>query len=191
VKKKNKITFTQYNSYIHIYHVEGLNNMLSSQKDYIVNEFNILSKIGGGFPKFQYNFRTQNKVINKNLTSLFKKIINTYYLIDISLKYIHPMIYYQDKEKFKSIFHNHYNDLTLAATTYIDPLNKGEGGELQFYAHENEIISISPEIDCIYFFPGWMLHRPLPQNTNKKRICINWGVDCNNRPIHKLTGDRW
>ena len=101
------------------------------------------------------------------------------------------MIYYQDKETFQSVFHNHYDDLTLTATTYIDPLDSDEGGEIQFYSHQHNIISISPEIDCIYFFPGWLLHRPLPQNTNKKRICINWGVDCNNRPIHKLTGDRW
>ena len=53
------------------------------------------------------------------------------------------------------------------------------------------MITLSPEPDYIYFFPSWVLHRPLPQNTDKDRICINWGIESSKRPIHKITGDRW
>jgi hypothetical protein len=66
-----------------------------------------------------------------------------------------------------------------------------EGGGIEFFFHQNHLITILPEPNHIYFFPSWVLHRPLPQNTDKDRICINWGVESSKRPIHKLTGDRW
>ena len=50
---------------------------------------------------------------------------------------------------------------------------------------------IFPEKDVIYTFPSWLNHKPLPQTTDTPRYSINWGYNCNLRPIHKLTGDRW
>jgi hypothetical protein len=85
----------------------------------------------------------------------------------------------------------HYTTSTIASTTYINPLEKDEGGGIEFFFHQNHLITILPEPNHIYFFPSWVLHRPLPQNTDKDRICINWGVESSKRPIHKLTGDRW
>ena len=50
---------------------------------------------------------------------------------------------------------------------------------------------IKPKKDVIYAFPSWLVHAPLPQTIETPRISLNWGYDSSNRPIHKLSGDRW
>ena len=74
---------------------------------------------------------------------------------------------------------------------YLNPPLPNEGGGLEFYFHDDGREIIYPNKDEIYFFPSWVLHKPLPQTSNKVRYCLNWGYDCSNRPIHKLTNTRW
>jgi hypothetical protein len=90
-----------------------------------------------------------------------------------------------------SVFHNHYEFGSITATLYLDPPKEEEGGGLELFFHEHEKVIVNPRKDYIYFVPSWVLHRPLPQTTNKIRHCLNWGYECSKRPIHKLTRDRW
>lgn len=182
------IRFSRLDKYIHTYYIEGLNDILSKQSEFLINEVRGFDE---GWDKKSLNFHTENKVINQDLVSLLYKIVENNYLIDIPWRHSDPGIYWQNKETYQSLYHNHYTTSTIASTTYINPLEKDEGGGIEFFFHQNHLITILPEPNHIYFFPSWVLHRPLPQNTDKDRICINWGVESSKRPIHKLTGDRW
>ena len=74
---------------------------------------------------------------------------------------------------------------------YIDPPLENEGGEIQFYLEGNNQPKILPQKNCVYFFPSWLMHRPLPQTSPQNRMCLNWSYTSSNRPLHKLTGDIW
>tara|TARA_R110000803_G_scaffold181432_1_gene243821 strand:- start:41 stop:547 length:507 start_codon:yes stop_codon:yes gene_type:complete len=168
--------------------VNGLNDILSKQFEFLINEVNSFEE---GWNKESLNFYTENEIINQDLVSLLYKIVENNYLIDTPWTHSNPMIYWQNKETYQSLYHNHYKTSTITCTTYINPLEKNEGGGIEFLFHQKQIITITPEPNYIYFFPSWALHRPLPQNIDKNRICINWGIESSKRPIHKLTGDRW
>lgn len=190
--QSNQIKFIQLNRYIHIYRVGGLNNWLQSEKDLITEESKGPTKEG------LCNFNTTSELINEGFHSLMMDLTLKYYVVgenqwDMGNHTFdpRPMIYYQTKENFTSLFHNHYDHTTITATTYIDPLDKEHGGGLELFFHDKYRPIIYPEPDCIYVFPSWVLHRPLPHSIDVPRLCINWGFNCSVRPIHKLTGDRW
>ena len=181
------VKFHPFHHYIHIYRVEGLNNWLQSEKNLLIEESKKDKDEGVA------NYFTNSELINNDLNSL---------IIDIALQYYHvgnkfdwmdtlPMIYHQTREEGVSVFHHHYLMSTITATTYIDPIDKEHGGGLELFLHDTHQHIIHPEPDCIYFFPSWVFHRVLPQSIDIPRLCINWGLNCSVRPIHKLTADRW
>ena len=185
------IKFRRSHPYIHMYHVKGLNNWLRSEKELLIEE-NKKPKPKEGVE----NYYTSSKLINEELHSLLVNITLRYYFVgndyDRSFNYgPTPMVYCQTREEWASIFHNHYKSDTITATTYIDPIDQEHGGGLELFIHEKSRPIIYPEPNHVYFFPAWILHRPLPQSIDTPRLCINWGFNCSVRPIHKLTGDRW
>ena len=185
---KNSIKFHRFNSYIHIYRLEGLNNWLRSEKELLIEE----SKKEKG--EDIVNYFTTSELINNSLNPLITNVALQYYHVGSKYDWVvdtPPMVYYQTKEEGVDRFHHHYFTSTITATTYIDPMDKEHGGGLEFFFHDMFRPVIHPEPDCIYFFPAWVLHRPLPHSIDIPRLCINWGLNCSVRPIHKLTGDRW
>jgi len=185
---KDIIKFSRFHRYIHIYHLEGLNNWLQSEKNLLIKESKN-DKISGEV----VNYRTTSELINHGFNSLLTDIALQYYHVGSNVDWseVAPMVYYQTKEEGVNKFHHHYFSSTITATTYIDPMDKEHGGGLELFLHDTFRPIIYPEPDCIYFFPSWVLHKPLPHFIDTPRLCINWGLDCLLRPIHKLTGDKW
>lgn len=182
------IKFERIGQYIHAYVVEGLHDFLTSHKPYFHNMHLNESKL---LKNGVVNIPIQNNKIQDPLYDLLSGIVDQYYLVDNSWEKGGVSLYSQSKEHNIKIFHNHYKDNTLACTLYLDPPNVGEGGGLEFFFHERDRYILHPLKDRVYFFPSWALHRPLPQTTEKVRYCLNWGYNCIQRPIHKLTGDKW
>ena len=135
-----------------------------------------------------------NRDFYDDLRPVFYGILDHYYVLSETWEDKVVGIYVQDPKHSRPIRHNHSKDGVLTATFYIDPIeNEEEGGGLEFYlgSGEHDSFTIYPKKDVIYIFPAWALHSPLPQTREQPRICLNWGYDCAQRPIHKLTGDRW
>ncbi len=186
----NNVSFKQINNFIHAYHIPHLHDYLLSFKKKFVEEFYRSRETMD-----PQRVEDENNLIylEKDIYNIFENITRRYYMVDSNWqvdKIIGIYIQTQNSGSTKQIYHNHAPS-AIVATTYIDPPLENEGGELQLYLHERQQVKLSPKKDCLYFFPGWMMHRPLSQNTSKERICINWSYDSAKRPIHKLTGDRW
>ena len=184
------IRFWKYNYHLHLYHVKGLHDKLKEEfpTEYHIEQFK-KEKKGVHAKRIANYFLEEEK--SKFLEDIFVYIANKYYLVDEQWGKISIMAYYQTNEEGISKFHNHARYSTLTATTYIDPPNEDEGGQLEFFNPPDNNLTISPKKDVIYFFPSWLLHRPLPQTNKEPRICLNWGYESTLRPIHKITGDRW
>ena len=182
----NNISFKKIDSFIHAYHIPFLHDYLLSFKEEWIRIFE--KKI---IEKKKKNQLGNILINNEKIDNIFTQILYNYYLIDKTWVIDNPFgIYIQDKDSSVSAYHNHTPN-TIASTMYINPPLENEGGEIQFYLHEIYQPKILPQRDYIYFFPAWLMHRPLPQTTNQKRICINWSYNSSKRPTHKLTGDRW
>ena len=182
------IEFTRFNVYLHAYKVDGLHNFLSNHRKEFINiyeEFNKKEFTG------IFNEQIYNPQIITPLTNLLYRIVNEFYYVDKNWRDMTPMLYAQTNKDNTSIFHNHYEESSITSTLYLDPTNPDEGGELEFYLREENNPKVFPVKDYIYFFPSWVLHKPLPQTRSTPRFCINWGYECLKRPIHKLTADKW
>lgn len=186
----NNIEFWAFNPYIHFYRYNGLHDILKSifPIDYYTQEHNDSKERRR--KELVANFELSPNEFPP-LVDILNNIINEYYWIGKPISMSKVAVYYQTNLDNKSILHSHIHDSSITATTYIDPPEEGEGGELQLYTPTEGKINIQPSKDVIYFFPSWLLHRPLPQTRKEPRICLNLGFNTNIRPMHKLTADRW
>ena len=176
--------------FIHQYHVPNLHNILLKYK------VEIFKNISGKEEEHLYkpgkaNIEVKSKVVRNIVISVNSYIADHfYYLKDSYYRDAKIGAYIQDNKSNISVFHTHWQG-TLVSTLYLDPPNEGEGGEFEIVLPPNDSFKIQPKKDYIYFIPGWLLHRPLPQTTTIPRVCINWVENSMMRPIHKLTGQRW
>lgn len=188
----NNIKFWRINEFIHEYTVPGLHSFLSEHENEIEKEVN---EFANGEFTGAHNFPTNNNNLNNFITSICKFILSKYYLVGEQYSDLSVAIYTQSKDHNQELYHTHRSkslgSASLTSTTYLNPPPKEEGGGISFYLHDNDRPIIQPEIDKIYFFPGWVLHTPLPQSSLINRYCFNWVYQCNMRPIHKLTADIW
>ena len=184
----NSIDFKQLNPYIHVYYIPQLHDYLKTFKE----EFKkIFQNSPAGKRTNEDPLEDIPMISNEGIYNVFNSILNKFYLIDSDWTTNQSIgIYYQDNNSNINLYHNHFPS-SITATTYIDPPLKNEGGEIQFFIHEINQPIVLPQKDHVYFFPSWLMHRPLPQITPKERICMNWIYTSSKRPIHKLTGDRW
>ena len=183
----SRVNFKRIEKYIHLYYVEGLHDWLTPYKSRLNDLFwEWKNKKEDG----NANYFIEDSFLQSNLQDLFFKITQKYYHIENNDKKLQKIgIYYQDNKEYFAKYHNHYDISDINCVTYLDP--PLEGGELQLYLHENNQIKIPIRKNLIYFFPGWMMHKPLPQESTTSRLCFNWGCRSNIPIIHKLTGDRW
>lgn len=181
--------FQQIQTYLHAYYVPNLHNELSKYKEKLLKEFEEWYEGKRAFK--ENNYMTRNREFQLKFEKYFYDIIDKYYIVDDTWQIQSFGIYVQDDKEFVDDLHIHQQQATITATTYIDPCEPEEGGQLELWNIMTSPITISPQKDYIYFFPSWLPHRPLQQTRKSPRICLNWGYDCLNRPIHRLTGDRW
>ena len=187
-EREVSIEFYKKAPFIHWYKVEGFHDNLSQFKEEITTGFHEEKKERWG--KGLWNVSLSKGGAFEYSTNIFYYIINNYYFVTKPFFNSNIQVYIQDNKEGRSIPHSHETTSTITATTYLDPPEEGEGGELELSYNEQKM-RIQPKKDIIYFFPSWLTHRPLPQTREKPRVCLNWGYDCEIRPIHKLTGDRW
>lgn len=186
----NKAKFWRGNEYLHCFIIEGLHEWLKPFKQEIIKDYNewVIKGNNEGIA----NFSISNQNLNVELSNLFFDLLNKWYTVDPPFKPLTAIgAYYQDNKSGISNFHNHYKVSDINFTTYIDPPNPNEGGELQVYFHEENQDKINIEKDTIYCFPGWLMHRPLPQTSLTPRICFNWGYRSYSPIFNKASGDRW
>tara|TARA_R110000803_G_scaffold210430_2_gene282177 strand:+ start:812 stop:1375 length:564 start_codon:yes stop_codon:yes gene_type:complete len=184
------VRFRKLHNYIHSYEIKGLDEFLRTYEE----EFNLI------YYKFEklrdrgikgFNDSILNPNIVKPLREIQESIVDKFYIVDKNWEDYSFMLYSQTESDNKKVYHNHQKSFSIASTMYLNAPNREDGGELQFFFGEQDEPIIHPIKDTIYFFPGWSLHRPLAHKGKNIRHCINWGYQCSNNPIHKLTGDRW
>ena len=187
----NDIKFKWFSDYMHMYYVPNLHDDIVKFKDKILDEFGQHNPLNIEEGKIVINCPIQNKEINNYFQNLFHKILHQYYSVGEAWRGSTIGAYSQNDKSGTSEFHTHIKANLITGLTYIDPPNKNEGGELEIWDFPYNPIKITPEKNIVYFFPSWLVHRPLPQKSSLTRISINWGYDSYTRPIHKMTGDRW
>ena len=186
-----KIEFFKIGDYIHQYYVEGLHDRLQSFQPLLDKTFDdgIKNPI---LSQGRANFDIIDKEFHNVFDEIFYFIINKFYLVDKNWSNMRFGVYKQDKNHHQHIYHTHITQTTLTAVTYLNPPNTiKEGGGLDLILPPELPQIINVKKDFIYFFPSWLLHRPVPQTISTPRYSINWGYNCSKRPIHKLTGERW
>lgn len=184
--------FTQFKTItdeIHAYRCEGLHDKMLEYKDEFINIFE--QEYEGYWAQAQYNVPYVNMEMYPYVNGLFHHIVQKYYLVDETWTEPKISVYLQTNKRARNVFHNH-SPQSLVCTTYVNPCDPSgkEGGGLEFLNPPHDNLTIYPEKDVVYFFPGWMYHRPLEQTREEPRICLNWGYVCTKRPIHKLCGQR-
>lgn len=187
----SKISFHSFDEcmFIHQYYVTNLHNSLLKYKEEIFGNF--LDKEKEHIYPGQANIEVKSKIVRDIVISVNSYIADQfYYLKDSFYRNAKIGAYIQNDKNSTSDFHTHWQG-TLVSTLYLDPPNEGEGGEFEIVLPPRPSVKIQPKKDYIYFIPGWLLHRPLPQTSNVPRVCINWIEHSMARPIHKLTGQRW
>lgn len=182
------INFWRYHEYLHLYKVEGLHDKLCEEKEYYLYEYEkgkeYRDKEGSAnVPLRSDRYEFMNEVC--------RFITKEYYNVSDDWESTCCNAYIQDKDNYRDVWHHHMKDTSITATAYIDPPEPDNGGELELWYPPQDPFKYHPEKDVIAFFPSWLLHRPLPQTIDEKRICLNWGYISYTRPTNKLTGDRW
>ena len=184
------IKFQLFCDYVHLYYVEGLHDKILEEMDvgrleeyYYTNRDEMWKRDTANYP---LALRECEFIVD-----VCEDITRKYYYVDEMWKKTSMMAYFQTNEETQNIWHNHIHDSSITATVYINPTLEGEGGELLFWHPKDGEVKIQPQKDVIFFFPSWLMHKPLPQTREEPRICLNWAYDSSTRPIHKLSGDRW
>lgn len=181
----DKIEFRPISEEFHTYYIPGLHDFLLPYKQLAIEAFfyNKEERWKTGM----YNAETPKGEVKRVLGGLNEKILNEYYEVEGPFNFGGLGISYQDNEIYNSSFHSHWR-ASLVSTTYIDPPEK-ESFEIWNPPAAPRKIKVLK--DTIHMMPNWLLHRPLPQEVELPRICFNWTFVTHNRPINKLTGDRW
>jgi len=178
--------FILISDYFHAYEIPGLHDDLLKYKEEMINKYNSTPLSPNTF-----NMYFDNVEFDMKYQTLFINITHKYYVVDNNWNKNGFGIYLQDNKINTSAFHTHIDKNTITAVTYIDPPIANEGGGLEIFDPQRGFVVIQPVKDRIYFFPSWMIHRPIAQSSNIPRISINWGYRCSLRPVHKLTGNIW
>ena len=137
---------------------------------------------------FGNNTAYKNAEYSVPIMTEFEKIVQREFDIGENIKAEKlPYVYCQTDKIFVSEYHNHINSSTINAVTYIDLPQ--EGGELEVECCGLHTIKVYE--NYLYLFPGWMIHRPLPQKDTSWRICVNLEYVSNDSAYCKSTKTKW
>jgi hypothetical protein len=175
--------------------------LVDEHKEAMVEKFyhdKILNNRGQG-----YNTGYENKEFDREIGAKFARAVNENFVINPDrvvenngfigtmvyneFKPIQAWIYCQNNEHFASKAHTHINTSTINAVSYIDIPSDGGALELEIMG---ETLHLKPDTGKIYFFPYWVVHKPLPQKDKQWRICINLEFFDECRPLRR-TGVWW
>jgi hypothetical protein len=138
--------------------------------------------------KLGNNYMFDNEDYARIIMPEFERVVQREFEVGPNLREEkYPYVYCQTNEMYKSIWHNHINTSVINAVTYIDVPESG--GELEVEYDGKHTVKVYE--GYLYIFPGWMLHRPLPQTDTQWRICVNLEYICENVPWCKSRGIRW
>ena len=184
----SKIEFKPIGPLIHTYYVPNLSKVLSNYEEILLKEFEdgktVREKTGYA------NNKIENKYLKNNLLGLNEYIAERFYDTGKKISDGDISVYVQDNKNFVSDPHNHYLG-SMISTLYINPPKEGNGGELELILPPHPNFKLVPKEDYVYFFPSWLIHRPLEQKINTSRICINFACYYEKKIKHKITQDQW
>lgn len=190
----NPNNFQRISPYLHVYDLK-VSSFLQQWNNEI--ELYKASQLGGNEISSQYyekteaaNFPNPFIEISNYLNPLLEKLVKNYYEVGDNILQNELNIYRQNNKSGQNVFHNHVLAGGGIAATLYSSIPRF-GGELEVFLPPNEPISIKPELDKVYIFPNWLLHRPMRQDSESVRICFNWGYVSRISPIHLLSKDRW
>lgn len=160
--------------------------------DFLYNHLDeIIEDYKKGKEKKSYDRPLSIDKINKFLYPRLNKLVEDNFYV--GKKYNNfPIFTYiqQPKDNKEKNLHTHtHNPGNLCGVFYLNIPQ--QGGELQVSYPPFCDFNIKPQIDKIYLFPIWLMHRALPHSGDKERISFNFTYPGNIRPIHKFTGDIW
>jgi hypothetical protein len=184
-------------------HPFEIEDLIKDHKQAMIDKF-IYDKIDGNKTGTGYNTGYENYEFDVEIGKRFVHAIDQCFVInrDIVVEQgglvgtinpgkgftpVRAWIYCQNDEHFASERHTHISTSTINAVTYIDIPEKGGALELDIMGN---VVELYPDPNKIYFFPYWVVHRPLPQKDKRWRICINLEFYDNNRALRK-NGVRW
>jgi hypothetical protein len=183
-------SFKRIQSFVHQYDFP-IGDIVRPYMDGLMEEFEHRPKI---FSSTVITKKAVNvKIRNKELIDIFQNkleeiLVNNYEIGEFERVEDSMALYIQNDKEYNSVFHNHIG-FGIVAVFYL-ALPK-DGGEIEFVNPPMDTVILKPELDKVYFFPYWLLHRPLKQKSPETRISVNWGVHCTSRPINKISKDMW
>ena len=174
------------NKYIHSYKF----NYSSFLQNYISE---IIDKYSTRNVHDDFDLVLENKEIENYIFPKLNKIVEDNYHVGKNYGETRISVYVQEpsnEEPKEEFFHNHVH--TCGSINGVFYLNiPKEGGGIQFFNPPWVDLTIQPQIDTLYLFPYWIMHRPLPHKEDIIRISFNWTYGGIERPIYKLTGELW
>lgn len=186
--------FIRHSPFFHEYDFP-VSKVLEKYKDELIEVYETSSL------ENSYNVPLKCKELYNYLEPNFYKLIQYWYNVPPPIVPYDMMLYIQTNKTFSKesppelAWHTHVNQgvkkTCLNATLYLHNLKENEGGEFEMVLPPDKPITIRTKKDKIYFFPNWLLHRPLPQTSSEPRICFNWGYITDKKFIHRASGDAW
>lgn len=184
-------------------HPFDVESIISEHKDKLIEKF-IHDKVEGNCLGLGFNTYYESDSFNREISKRFVKAVDKCFHINRDIvverdrvigtqlpgdefRPIKPWIYCQNDTYSSPFSHCHIETSTINAVTYCDVPSEGGALELEILG---ETIELVPEPNKIYFFPYWVVHRPLPQKDKEWRLCINLEFYDINRALRK-NGVRW
>lgn len=136
-----------------------------------------------------YNVLYKNDALDRT-KNIFEECVKDNFKVSEKLNPPKAWLYCQNNKSNFNILHNHIRTASVNGVIYISP-PEDNGGEL-FYLDETGTAKIlKVEENKLYLFPGWMLHKPEPQQSPDWRVCINIEYLCSSRPLSLATNLLW
>lgn len=135
-----------------------------------------------------FNVEYKSRSYLSKITKMFENAISDNFYVSPSVGRPTTYIYCQSKNCNASAWHNHVSTSTITSVFYANTVEKG--GELQFN-YNGEIHNVKPEVNKLYMFPSWLMHRPLAHEDDTWRISVNLEYLTYNRAIRKDLNIIW
>lgn len=134
-----------------------------------------------------FNLILNIEPLKSKIQKKFDLVVQENYLVSPPTMPSEVSAYIQNNTNPISFFHHHLLS-TIVGVTYLNIPKIG--GEIEFLLQDIKV-TLKPEPNSLYLFPGWMFHRPLPQKDEQTRICINLDYHSKDRPMHKASKTQW
>ena len=182
------------NDYLHCYDFK-YSYFLNGYKDIILDHFNnrVNSSSKDVCLDERFDRELKFKPVNDYILPKLEQIVKKYYYAGENFAEGRLSVYVQPPNQSKeeeSFYHNHIHVPGNICGVFYLNLPK-QGGGFQVWNSPYLDYVLKPQLDKVYLFPTWLMHRALPHKDNINRMCFNWIYNGNIKPIHKLTGIIW